>query len=127
MEDHPTVIYVAGSVQQAYMLKNLLAEQGIRATVTNETLEKGSGKDAQNQSCEKGDAQNHADYGKECHGMGMFKGKKISQDFMGSQVILTDEFEEDLMQGRNKGCHHTNACEKVCDADEERQKGKGAC
>ncbi len=45
MEDRPTVIYVAGSVQQAYMLKNLLAEQGIEAIVTNETLEKGSGVD----------------------------------------------------------------------------------
>jgi len=45
MEDHPTVIYVAGSVQEAYLLKNLLAEQGIRATVTNEMLDKGSGVD----------------------------------------------------------------------------------
>jgi len=45
MEDHPTVIYVAGSVQQAYLLKNRLAEQGIQAVVANETLEKGSGVD----------------------------------------------------------------------------------
>ena len=45
MADQPTVIYVAGSLQQAHMLKNLLAEQGIEAVVTNETLEKGSGVD----------------------------------------------------------------------------------
>jgi hypothetical protein len=45
MEDQPTVIYVAGSLEQAHMLKNLLADEGIRAVITNETLSKGTGVD----------------------------------------------------------------------------------
>ena len=44
MEDQ-TVVYVAGTVQQAYLLKNLLADQGIQSVVLNETLERGSGVD----------------------------------------------------------------------------------
>lgn len=43
MEDPLTVIYVAGSAPQAHMLKNLLAERGIEATITNQTLERGAG------------------------------------------------------------------------------------
>ncbi|MBN1588006.1 MAG: DUF2007 domain-containing protein [Pirellulales bacterium] len=45
MEDRQVVVYVAGSTQQAHMLKNRLAEQGIQAVVTNAALEKGSGVD----------------------------------------------------------------------------------
>ncbi|HLA86302.1 MAG TPA: DUF2007 domain-containing protein [Thermoguttaceae bacterium] len=45
MADQPTVIYVAGTLEQAHLLKNRLAEQGIRADVTNETLQRGSGVD----------------------------------------------------------------------------------
>jgi hypothetical protein len=40
-----TVIYVAGSMQQAHMLRNLLAEHGIQAAVINDALERGSGVD----------------------------------------------------------------------------------
>ena len=40
-----TTIYTAGSVMQAHLLKNALADAGITAVVTNELLEKGSGVD----------------------------------------------------------------------------------
>lgn len=41
----PTEIYSAKSVVQAYLLKNLLADQGITAIVTNQLLHGGSGVD----------------------------------------------------------------------------------
>lgn len=39
------VIYAAGTMQEAHLLKNLLEEQGIAAIVTNAVLEGGSGVD----------------------------------------------------------------------------------
>lgn len=42
---NPTLIYSAMSPQQAHLLKNLLADMGITATVTNEVLTGGSGVD----------------------------------------------------------------------------------
>lgn len=45
MEDSPKVVYAAKNVQQAFLLKNTLEEAGIRAVVTNATLESGSGVD----------------------------------------------------------------------------------
>ncbi len=42
---NPTEIYSAQSVMQAFLLKNLLAEQGIAAVVTNQLLHGGSGVD----------------------------------------------------------------------------------
>ncbi|NLE36489.1 MAG: hypothetical protein GX621_00525 [Pirellulaceae bacterium] len=45
MNTDQTVIYVAGSAQQAHLLRNLLAEHGIQAAVINEMLERGSGVD----------------------------------------------------------------------------------
>jgi hypothetical protein len=46
MSHDQTVIYTAGSSQQAHFLKNLLEEAGIKAFVANELLERGSGVDA---------------------------------------------------------------------------------
>ncbi|MBN2022395.1 MAG: DUF2007 domain-containing protein [Pirellulales bacterium] len=46
MTREPTVIYTAASMQQAHLLKNALSEVGIKAVVTNELLERGSGVDA---------------------------------------------------------------------------------
>jgi hypothetical protein len=45
MQDSPKVVYAAKNVQQAYLLKNVLEEAGIRAVVSNATLESGSGVD----------------------------------------------------------------------------------
>jgi predicted RNA-binding Zn-ribbon protein involved in translation (DUF1610 family) len=45
MPEKPTVIYVAGSFQQAHLLKDLLAGMGIRAMVENDVLQGGSGVD----------------------------------------------------------------------------------
>jgi len=45
MSQKQTVIYAAGTVQEAYLLKDVLAEAGIVATVTNEVLEGGAGVD----------------------------------------------------------------------------------
>lgn len=45
MPDSPKVVYAAKNVQQAYLLKNTLEEAGIRADVTNSSLESGSGVD----------------------------------------------------------------------------------
>ena len=45
MSDSPKVVYAAKNVQQAYLLKNTLEEAGIRAEVTNASLESGSGVD----------------------------------------------------------------------------------
>ena len=42
---NPTVIYSARSAQQAHFLKNLLAEAGITASVTNDVLSGGAGVD----------------------------------------------------------------------------------
>jgi hypothetical protein len=41
----PQVIYAAASLPQAHLLKNLLADEGIVATVSNATLQGGSGVD----------------------------------------------------------------------------------
>jgi hypothetical protein len=43
MAARQTVIYVANSAGQAYLLRNLLAEQGIQAVVINQALERGFG------------------------------------------------------------------------------------
>jgi len=43
MADQLTVIYAARTVEQAYLLKNLLEDQGIGAVVTNEVLAGGAG------------------------------------------------------------------------------------
>jgi hypothetical protein len=45
MSDSQTVVYTAGSSQEAHFLKNLLAEAGITAFVANDLLERGSGVD----------------------------------------------------------------------------------
>jgi hypothetical protein len=45
MADTPTVIYAARNMQQAHMLRNQLAEEGIKATVANDMLQGGSGVD----------------------------------------------------------------------------------
>jgi len=45
MCDDLTVIYAARSMQQAHLLKNLLARVGIKAVVTNDVLEGGAGVD----------------------------------------------------------------------------------
>ncbi len=42
MPEHLTVVYAARTLQDAYLLRNLLAEAGIRAMVTNEFLQGGS-------------------------------------------------------------------------------------
>jgi hypothetical protein len=41
----PTIVYSAGSLQEAHFLKNLLVESGINALVGNEFLQRGSGVD----------------------------------------------------------------------------------
>ncbi|MFH1267660.1 MAG: DUF2007 domain-containing protein [Planctomycetota bacterium] len=45
MSQKQTVIYAAGTMQEAYLLKDVLAEAGIVAMVTNEVLEGGAGVD----------------------------------------------------------------------------------
>ena len=45
MSQKQTVIYTAATVQEAYLLKDVLAEAGIVAVVTNEVLQGGSGVD----------------------------------------------------------------------------------
>ncbi len=45
MSQKQTVIYAAATVQEAYLLKDVLAEAGIVALVTNEVLEGGAGVD----------------------------------------------------------------------------------
>jgi len=45
MAQRQTVVYVARTMQQGYLLKNVLAEAGIEAVVTNDVLEGGSGVD----------------------------------------------------------------------------------
>ncbi len=45
MIERQKVIYVAGTLQQAQILKNVLAEEGIEAVVSNEVLQGGSGVD----------------------------------------------------------------------------------
>lgn len=45
MSDRHTVIYTARNMQEAYLLRNFLAEVGIVAVVENELLERGSGVD----------------------------------------------------------------------------------
>ena len=44
LQEFPT-IYRAKNLQEAYLLRNALEEQGIRAMVTNEVLQGGSGVD----------------------------------------------------------------------------------
>ena len=43
MSQEQTVIYTAGTMQEAHLLKDVLAEAGIEATVSNELLEGGAG------------------------------------------------------------------------------------
>jgi hypothetical protein len=46
MANKQTVVYAARNTQEAYLLRNLLSEEGIRGMVINDVLEGGSGVDA---------------------------------------------------------------------------------